>query len=73
MRNTLFGCLLTLALFIALNGAQPVANAIPASSHEASALPQQEPPPPTCVGCGAKADANGNITHKSTCPYAPKK
>ncbi len=31
------------------------------------------PPPPTCDGCGAKASNNGSITHKSNCPYAPKK
>ncbi|HEY3400461.1 MAG TPA: hypothetical protein VGK03_07490 [Geothrix sp.] len=31
------------------------------------------PPPPTCVGCGAKASSSGSITHRSNCPYLPKK
>jgi len=47
-----------------------------AQLHEPSWRSQATPPPvprPTCASCGAQQKTDGTITHRSTCPYAPKK
>ncbi len=76
MNRFLAAGLLAAASSLALLADPPAPGAsLPASPEMSPRMVQKAPPPPppTCTGCGAKASSSGSITHRSNCPYLPKK
>jgi hypothetical protein len=77
MTRFLAGTLMILAATLALQANSQAPSAIaPAQSQDAPRMAQATPPPPprpTCASCGAQQKADGSISHRSDCAYAPKK
>lgn len=77
MKSFLAGTLMTMVSSLPLQAnPQEQCAFAPTQANETSRMSQTPPPPvprPTCASCGAKQKADGSISHRSNCPYAPKK